>query len=601
MSLRPLHLLFAATLLIFATDAALNSAVARTTSSKHSRPHKSSKPESASPSSPGHTCTNAALTVRGDLVTSRGLVDAIADAYEKTGHGCVAVQPFNTLSGIDAALNGSADIAASARAGFSGRAQETGLNFTPVAWDALVMITSPDNPVNNLTLKQLHDIYYGQITNWQQVGGKDEPIDLYTVASPLDGAEYSLRRLLYGSGNAPVVMPRMYINVNTLEQGVALDPKALGLSTLSGVHDNQGVKIIPIEGVTPTPVTVADGSYPLYTAIYLASSPSSPHAAQIAQFMDFLATDDAKKLMRDHDLLPYTDAPTLTVQSTDQQIAAVTAKMVGEGLAPPRTIAPQQLAIAPPPGAIVSAPGATYSNQASGAPGSEATAQAQLQLAQAHTNEAPAPVPVATPQQAAGNARNAANLAQRAKLQAQTASDPVQAQQAAGVAQQAAHEAQTEALQAQAVNPGTRSGTRATQKAQAAASIATQAATQAAAQATTQAQTDSAAATPGMVAVTTPVGAKISASAKGSNDPSVKQAETVAPSNPVVISASGAAMPVQTPAANTQSSAYTVAAGDTLSKIARKYSVSVDNLREWNALKSNTLHVGQILQVASSH
>ena len=163
-----------------------------------------------------HKDTGPALVVRGDIVTSRGLVDAIAKAYEASGGGRIDVQPFNTLSGIDAALNGSADIAASARPGFSGRAQEAGLNFTPVAWDALVMITSPDNPVGSITLKQLRDVYYGEITNWKDLGGKDEPIDLYTVASPLDGAEYSLRRLLYGSGDARVMMPRMLFKVRKM-------------------------------------------------------------------------------------------------------------------------------------------------------------------------------------------------------------------------------------------------------------------------------------------------------------------------------------------------------------------------------------------------
>ncbi len=342
---------------------ALNAAAA----TKHSTHHTSSSHTHKKPSGP-------ALLIRGDIVTSQGLVDAIAQAYEDAGKGRVDVQPFNTISGIDAALNGSADIAASARGGFAGRAQEAGLTFTPVAWDALVIITSPDNPVSNITLKQLHDIYYGDITNWSQLGGKDEPINLYTVASPLDGAEYSLRRLLYGSGDARVAAPRWYINVNALEQAVALDPKSLGLSTLSRVHDNKQVKIIPIEGVTPTPATVADGSYPLYTAIYLASSPSSPHAAEIAKFMDFLNTDEAKKIARAHDLVPYSEAPALTAQAADAQVAAVNAKMVSEGLIPTTAVA-----TATP----ISAPGATYSHNASIAPTSDRTAQAHAQLVQA--------------------------------------------------------------------------------------------------------------------------------------------------------------------------------------------------------------------------
>ena len=451
MSLRPLPALFTAALLCLAS-AVCTTATARTSHKKSSHHSESSGPP---------------LVVRGDIVTSHGLVDAIAEAWEDTGNGRLEVQPFNTVSGIDAALSGSADIAASARAGFPGRAQEAGLNFTPVAWDALVMITSPDNPVGNITLKQLHDIYWGKVTNWSQLGGKDEPIDLYTIASPLDGAEYSLRRLLFGRGNAPIVMPRAYINVDTLEQGIALDPKSLGLSTLSRVHDNKKVRVIPVEGVMPTPATVADGSYPLYTAIYLASSPTSPHAAQIAQFMDFLATTDAKKLMREHDLLPYAD---IALQSPDQQLAAVTAKMVGEGLPASQETHAEVVAaapITPPPPASVALP----------------------------TAAAP-PAPIA---------------------------------EAADVAD-----------------------------------------------------------------------AAVTSSARTPKDPGVKHAEAIAPSNPVVISSGGTVMPVASVLDPDRPGSYTVAKGDTLSKIARKYSLNVADLRKWNDLKSDTLQVGQVLQLAQS-
>src|SRR5690348_9617992 len=451
MSLRPLPALFAAALLCFASTVC-TTATARTSHKKSSHHSESSGPP---------------LVIRGDIVTSHGLVDAIAEAWEDTGNGHLEVQPFNTVSGIDAALSGSADIAASARAGFPGRAQEAGLNFTPVAWDALVMITSPDNPVGNITLKQLHDIYWGKITNWSELGGKDQPIDLYTIASPLDGTEYSLRRLLFGRGNAPIVMPRAYINVDTLEQGIALDPKSLGLSTLSRVHDNKKVRVIPVEGVMPTPATVADGSYPLYTAIYLASSPTSPHAAQIAQFMDFLATTDAKKLMREHDLLPYAD---IALQSPDQQLAAVTAKMVGEGLPASQETHAEVVAaapITPPPPASVALP----------------------------TAAAP-PAPIA---------------------------------EAADVAD-----------------------------------------------------------------------AAVTSSARTPKDPGVKHAEAIAPSNPVVISSGGTVMPVASVLDPDRPGSYTVAKGDTLSKIARKYSLNVADLRKWNDLKSDTLQVGQVLQLAQS-
>ncbi|WP_109125138.1 substrate-binding domain-containing protein [Dyella sp. C11] len=250
-----------------------------------------------------------ALVWRGDYATARGVVEAVAAAYEKSGKGRIEMQPFNTASGLDAVEHGLADIAGSARS--SSNDAESNLLFTPVAFDALVMVTHPSNSVPNLTVKQLHDIYLGKITNWRDVGGKDAPINLYAVASPGDGVEYSLRRLVFGRGNQPVAAPRLYVNTAKLEEAVTLDPNALGVTTLSGVAGNAKVRMISIDGVAPSLSTVSDGSYLLYTPLFLVTNKESPKAAQISAFMDFLLTDQVKALARAHQLVPYIEAPQL--------------------------------------------------------------------------------------------------------------------------------------------------------------------------------------------------------------------------------------------------------------------------------------------------
>lgn len=250
-----------------------------------------------------------ALVWRGDYATARGVVEDVSKAWEKTGKGRIDMQPFNTASGLDAVAHGLADVAGSARNSAGGTESE--LVFTPVAFDALVMITHPSNSVPNLTVKQLHDIYFGKITNWRDVGGKDAPINLYAVASPGDGVEYSLRRLIFGRGNQPVAAPRLYVNTAKLEEAVTLDPNALGVTTLSGVASNSKVKMVSVDGVRPSVSTVTDGSYVLYTPLYLVTNKESPKAAQITAFMEFLHTDQVRALARSHQLVPYTDAPQL--------------------------------------------------------------------------------------------------------------------------------------------------------------------------------------------------------------------------------------------------------------------------------------------------
>ncbi|HVU82934.1 MAG TPA: substrate-binding domain-containing protein [Rhodanobacteraceae bacterium] len=318
MSARSLSLLAASFSLVFAVAATAAPA-------KHSTKRHSEVRHHAANSGP-------ALIVRGDQVSTEGLVDAVAEAFADTGDGHLEVTPFNTIDGIDQALSGSVDIAASARPGYYKRTQEAGLTFTPVAWDALVLITNEANPVNNLTLRQLHEIYYGKITNWSQVGGPDEKIDLEGVFPKLDGLQFSFRRLMFGNGDNPVAVPRLLINVDSLQQEVSLNPKALALSTLVHARRQKGIKIIPIEGVTPSLATLENATYPLPLTIYLAYKADSPKIATIQKFLTFLGGDKAAGILRDHDLLPYAQAVVLNAKSEKDRINLLGAKMVAEGL-----------------------------------------------------------------------------------------------------------------------------------------------------------------------------------------------------------------------------------------------------------------------------
>jgi phosphate transport system substrate-binding protein len=292
----------------------------------------------------GHT-----LTWRGDVTTARAFVDDMAAAWRRSGHARMTLEPFNTISALDQLSHGQVDIAGTARGIAPRRAEEKSLQFTPVAWDALVIITNHRNPVRGLTLKQLHDIYFGKIRNWSQLGGPHRPINVYAVASPSDGVEFSLRRLLYGRGNQPVAAPRLYINVKSLEKAVALDPDGFGVSTLSGVHGNRKLKMLAISGVRPSTAHVADGSYPLYTPLYLVTR-NNEHNPSAQAFIDFTASATGKRILRKHHLLPYADGLSLA-QGEDERMANI-ADAVGRVIhngptAAPRATYTSRTAIAP--------------------------------------------------------------------------------------------------------------------------------------------------------------------------------------------------------------------------------------------------------------
>lgn len=335
------------------------------------------KPAAAAPSSADD------LVWRGDHATGRALMEDLAKQYAKEKKGKISLQPFSTLSGLDAVAAGSADFAGSARAKYSRRPEEAALNFIPVALDGAVLITHPKNPVSNITLKQIHDIYYGRIKNWKDLGGPDKEINLYAIASPLDGVEYSLRELVFRNGDQRVAAPRLYINTVKLEEAVTIDPAGLGLSTMAGTYANKGVKALTVEGVAPTTATVGDGSYPLYITLYLAELDNSPKQAAIERFLAFLDTPAAKDILRRHQLTPYSDASAV-IAKNEQRMAYIDAQ-VGRNAA--ATAAAVAAASAPPP-TPVAAPRASLEAKTRIAPTAETTQAARENLARAEAKKA---------------------------------------------------------------------------------------------------------------------------------------------------------------------------------------------------------------------
>lgn len=310
------------------------------------------------------TPSGSTLVWRGDLATSRALMSSLGKAWTRTSHTRIKLQSFSTISGIDAALDGTADFAGSARPPFAKRSQEAGLTFTPVAWDGIALITHRKNPVKNVSLRQLNDIYYGRVTNWKALGGPNHKIHVYAVASPLDGVEYSLRQYLYGRGNQPVIAPRLYVNTQQLEDAVALDRYAIGASTMSSVMDNPKLHMLSVQHVAPTPATIADGSYPLSIALYLAVTPDGTQHTAVEDFLRFVDTEKAHKIMRQHHVVPY-DASGSLAQNHAQHLADI-----------------EQASHFPRNGPVA-APGATYAAKAGIAPTSKLTAEAYQRMLKA--------------------------------------------------------------------------------------------------------------------------------------------------------------------------------------------------------------------------
>ena len=324
------------------------------------------------------------ITWRGDIVSARGFTNDLIDVYRKEQQGLLTVQPFSTISGIDAVIAGSADIAGSARAMDEDRESERQLVFQPVALDAIVVITHPRNPVGSISLAQLRQIYLGRLKSWQELGGPDVPINLYSIAAPLDGVEFSFRQLLYKRGEQRVAAPRLYLNTSKLEEAIAIDPNGLGLTTLSSVYANKGIKMLSVEGSTATSQSISDGSYPLFMTLYVVQRADSPNLTAIEDFARFLGSPSALQAMRMHQLVPFAEAGDVYSRD-DERLALIDSAIV--------SVTPADVAAMPRKRGerpAQSAPRATLQERISIAPSAPLTEEARKNLARAEAAKAKA-------------------------------------------------------------------------------------------------------------------------------------------------------------------------------------------------------------------
>ena len=106
------------------------------------------------------------------------VINTLGEAFMNENKGITfTYNPTGSGSGIKAVQEGRCDIGLSSRA-LKAEEKEAGLKETVLAYDGIAIIVNPENPVSDLTLEQIAEIYTGRITNWKDLGGNDAEIVL---------------------------------------------------------------------------------------------------------------------------------------------------------------------------------------------------------------------------------------------------------------------------------------------------------------------------------------------------------------------------------------------------------------------------------------
>lgn len=232
-------------------------------------------------------------TVSTDGSTSmEKVIGALSESYMAANKDVtVNYNPTGSGAGITAVQEGTCDIGLSSRA-LKDEEKAAGLQETVLAYDGIAIIVHPDNPVSDLTLEQIAQLYTGEITNWKDVGGNDAQVVLIgreaasgtrdgfeSITGTKDKCQY--RQELTSTGDV----------ITTVSQ----NPDAIGYASLASIKDS--VKALNVDGVTPSEASVKDGSYKVQRPFVLVTVEGKALSAAAQSFFDYATSADAADII----------------------------------------------------------------------------------------------------------------------------------------------------------------------------------------------------------------------------------------------------------------------------------------------------------------
>jgi len=179
-----------------------------------------------------------------------------------------------------------------------------------IARDAIAVIVHPDNPVEQLTLQEISDIYSGRIDNWREVGGEDRPIVRLSRETNSGTHVYFLETVLrLGDSDSEVLFSTDTLLLPSSEgivYEVRQNPNAIGYDGLGYVPPDLRLIAVARDAsgpyVLPSVATVNDGSYPVARDLYMytAGEPLGVTAA----YLDWIRSAEAQTIVAELGFVP---------------------------------------------------------------------------------------------------------------------------------------------------------------------------------------------------------------------------------------------------------------------------------------------------------
>src|ERR1041384_493361 len=227
----------------------------------------------------------------------------------------ISVTGGGSGTGIAALLNKTVDIANASRQikpEEITQAKSNGVDPVEhiIARDAIAVIVNPENPVSQLTLQQISDIYSGKINNWSEVGGEDRPIVRLSRETNSGTHVYFLETVLRLGSKDDKTLFSMDTLLLPSSEGIVAEvrqnPNAIGYDGLGYVpKDLKMIAIAKDAGgayVLPSIATVNDKSYAIARDLYMYTN--GEPTGIVKTYLDWIVSSEAQQIVADLGFVP---------------------------------------------------------------------------------------------------------------------------------------------------------------------------------------------------------------------------------------------------------------------------------------------------------
>ncbi len=184
---------------------------------------------------------------------------------------------------------------------------EVNLIETPIALDAFIFLANINNTVNSLTTKQIQDIYTGQITRWNQVGGSDIRIQPYM--RDRNSGSQELMESLVMKDLTMINLPDMIVEgMMGLVNRIEYDKNGLGYSVYFYTQfmiRSDSIKLLAVDGVFPEFTTLKNNEYPYTTDVYAVIRSDLDTTSTAFKLYQLLLTTQGQNVISESGYIPY--------------------------------------------------------------------------------------------------------------------------------------------------------------------------------------------------------------------------------------------------------------------------------------------------------